>query len=390
MKYEQQKQYLIKAIYAISVIALVIFIFRYAVFWLMPFVFAFGVAFVTKPLTNLITQGLKCKRKPVAALVCFLFYGTIGVLVTVIAVNLVVAVREWAIDIPTLYEERFLPDMEETYQDIVRLAGKFSPELAKEVQDIANNMATELHGLVSNISGSLLGKISALALSIPSLFISVIFAIIGSFFISMDYYRITNFLVGQFNEKNQKIIMDAKNHLVDSFFKIIGSYGAIMCITFGELLIGFKLIGIERFGLLAFCVALMDIMPVLGTGGVMVPWIVVELVMRDFRMALCLLGIYLFVTVVRNIVEPKLVGNRVGLHPVLMLVSMFIGGTVLGPLGIVVMPFMMIVIKNLNDSGQISVYKDVEPPKPSWVAEKERFEEAKEEALAEVEREVTK
>ncbi|MBR5000454.1 MAG: AI-2E family transporter, partial [Firmicutes bacterium] len=267
MKYEQQKQYLIKAIYAISVIALVIFIFRYAVFWLMPFVFAFGVAFVTKPLTNLITQGLKCKRKPVAALVCFLFYGTIGVLVTVIAVNLVVAVREWAIDIPTLYEERFLPDMEETYQDIVRLAGKFSPELAKEVQDIANNMATELHGLVSNISGSLLGKISALALSIPSLFISVIFAIIGSFFISMDYYRITNFLVGQFNEKNQKIIMDAKNHLVDSFFKIIGSYGAIMCITFGELLIGFKLIGIERFGLLAFCVALMDIMPVLGTGG---------------------------------------------------------------------------------------------------------------------------
>ena len=58
MKYEQQKQYLIKVIYAISVIALVIFIFRYAVFWLMPFVFAFGVAFVTKPLTNLITQGL--------------------------------------------------------------------------------------------------------------------------------------------------------------------------------------------------------------------------------------------------------------------------------------------------------------------------------------------
>ena len=206
MKYEQQKQSLIKAVYAISVIALVIFIFRYAIFWLMPFVFAFGVAFVTKPLTNMITQGLKCNQKPVAALVCFLFYGTIGVLVTVIAVNLVVAVREWAIDIPQLYEERFLPDMAETYQDIVTLAGRISPELALEVEAIAANTANELHGLVSNISGTLLSKISSLALAIPSMFISVIFAVIGSLFISMDYYRITNFLVGQFNEKNQEII----------------------------------------------------------------------------------------------------------------------------------------------------------------------------------------
>lgn len=157
-----------------------------------------------------------------------------------------------------------------------------------------------------------------------------------------------------------------------------------MGITFMELIIGFKLAGIDRFVLLAFCVALMDIMPVLGTGGVMVPWIVIEVVVRDFRMALTLLAIYLFVTVVRNIVEPKLVGHRVGLHPVLMLFSMFIGGTVLGPLGIVIMPFMMIVIKNLNESGQINVYKDVEPPVPSWVADKERFEKAREEALEEV------
>ncbi|MBQ4504216.1 MAG: AI-2E family transporter, partial [Firmicutes bacterium] len=299
-------------------------------------------------------------------------------------VNLVVTVREWAMEIPALYEEEFLPDMAESYNDILSIAGRISPEVAQEVQNIANNMANELHGLISNISGTLLGMISSLALSIPSLFISVIFAIIGSFFISMDYYRITNFLVGQFNEKNQKIIMDAKNHLVSSFFKIITSYGAIMCITFMELIVGFKLAGIDQYVLLAFCVALMDIMPVLGTGGVMVPWIVIEVVMRDFRMALTLLAIYLFVTVVRNIVEPKLVGHRVGLHPVLMLFSMFIGGTVLGPLGIIIMPFMMIVIKNLNESGQINVYKDVEPPVPSWVADKERFEKAREEALEEV------
>jgi len=112
-------------------------------------------------------------------------------------------------------------------------------------------------------------------------------------------------------------------------------------------------------------------MPVLGTGAVMIPSIVFNVLTGNYRMALSLLAIYLIITVIRNIVEPKLVGHRVGIHPVLMLISMFIGGTVLGPLGIIVMPFMMIVIKNLNDTGKIHVYKNFRQPKPSWVAEKE-------------------
>lgn len=371
MDYERRKRNLVNAAYAAAIIALVIFIFRYAIFWLMPFVFAFGVAFVTKPLTNRISRTLHVSRKPVAALVVALFYGTIGVLVAALGVQLVVSVRSWAVDLPYLYESKILPAVSYTYNNLLSMVENLNPEIAESLEVVANNMEDEITSLVTNISGTLISKISQMALSIPSMIIGVIFAVIGSFFIAMDYYRITNFLVGQFNPKNQEIIMDAKNYLVTSFFKIITSYGAIMCITFVELIIGFRFIGIERYVLLAACVAVMDIMPVLGTGAVMIPSIVFNVLTGNYRMALSLLAIYLIITVIRNIVEPKLVGHRVGIHPVLMLISMFIGGTVLGPLGIIVMPFMMIVIKNLNDTGKIHVYKNFRQPKPSWVAEKE-------------------
>ena len=125
-------------------------------------------------------------------------------------------------------------------------------------------------------------------------------------------------------------------------------------------------------------------MNVLGTGGAMIPWVLVEVIMKNYSMAVGLLCIYVFVTVVRNVIEPKIVGNRVGLHPILMLISMFIGGTVLGPLGIVIMPFLMIVVKNLNDTGKIHVYKNYKEPRPSWEEKTQRFEEAAEEALSEV------
>ncbi|MBO4992009.1 MAG: sporulation integral membrane protein YtvI [Firmicutes bacterium] len=384
MDYEQRKRYLVNAAYTVCVIALIIFVFRYAIFWLMPFVIAFSVAFVTKPIINAITRTLHLKRRPVAALVVALFYGTVGVLVVFASVQLVAGLRSWIFDMPQLYETEVIPALRSIYEDMMAMVSDWDPHTVGEIQKMAQNLMSELTNLVSTISSLLVSFISQMAMKIPSMFISTLFAVIGSFFIAMDYYRITNFIVGQFSEKNQGIIMDAKNYVVSSLFKILTSYAAIMFITFSELTVGFWFIGIKNHILLAACIALMDVMPVLGTGGVMIPWVLVEVIMKNYSMAVGLLCIYVFVTVVRNVIEPKIVGNRVGLHPILMLISMFIGGTVLGPLGIVIMPFLMIVVKNLNDTGKIHVYKNYKEPRPSWEEKTQRFEEAAEEALSEV------
>ncbi len=384
MNYEKRKRYIVDAAYAAITIALVVFVFRYAIFWLMPFVVAFGVAFLLKPSINSITRLLHLRRKPVAALVVLLFYGTAGVLLFVGLFQLTAAVRSMIFNLPEFYEVQVLPALNLISGNLMQAVQNWEPQSVQQIEALAQTVVGELSGLVATLSTALISIASQMALSVPALLISILFTVISSFFIAMDYYRITTFLVGQFSEKNQNIIMEAKNYVVNTVFRMITSYALIMFITFTELAAGFWILGLENPVGKAACIALVDVLPVLGTGGVMVPWILFSLLMREYSLAVGLLAIYLFVTVVRNVIEPKIVGNRVGLHPVVMLICMFIGVTLFGPLGIVVMPFLVIVIKNLNDTGRIHVYKNTDRPRPSWEAQQERFTQAADEAKQEL------
>ena len=90
-----------------------------------------------------------------------------------------------------------------------------------------------------------------------------------------------------------------------------------MSITFVELVIGLTLIGVDNALIIAFVIAVFDILPVLGTGGIMIPWTVITALQGNYPLALGLLLVYLVVTGVRNIIEPKIVGSQIGLHPVI-------------------------------------------------------------------------
>ena len=111
-----------------------------------------------------------------------------------------------------------------------------------------------------------------------------------------------------------------------------------MLLTFAELSILFSLFGIESAVLKAALIALLDILPILGTGGIMIPWAVPSLVLGYTKLGLELLLIYGIVTVIRNYVEPKIVGTQLGLHPIITLVSMFIGLRLFGFWGLFGLP----------------------------------------------------
>ena len=98
------------------------------------------------------------------------------------------------------------------------------------------------------------------------------------------------------------------------------------------------MVGIENAVLKASVIALLDILPILGTGGIMIPWFVVSFVLGHTTLGLKLLAIYVVVTVVRNYVEPKIVGTQLGLHPIITLVSMFIGLRLFGFWGLFGLP----------------------------------------------------
>ena len=119
---------------------------------------------------------------------------------------------------------------------------------------------------------------------------------------------------------------------------MMGNSALIMSITFVELSVGLTLIGVNRAILVALLIAIFDILPVLGTGGIMIPWVILSALGGDLPHAFALLVLYVIITVIRNIIEPRIVGAQIGLHPVLTLMSMFVGNHLFGIVGLFGLP----------------------------------------------------
>ena len=135
----------------------------------------------------------------------------------------------------------------------------------------------------------------------------------------------------------------------------IRSYALIMSITCVELCIGLSLVKIPNPVIIALCISIFDILPVLGTGGIMIPWVVLTFIQGRFARALGLLAVYITITVIRNIIEPKIVGSQLGLHPVVTLCSMFVGAQLLGVIGVFGFPIGLSLLCHLNARGVIKI-----------------------------------
>lgn len=167
----------------------------------------------------------------------------------------------------------------------------------------------------------------------------------------------TGFILRQFSPNRAKILISIKNYLKNTLLVVFKSYGTIMFITFIELSGGLILIDVPNPILIAMIIAAFDILPIFGTGGIMVPWVIFNLVIGSYGRALGLFILYVFVTVVRNMIEPKIVGGQMGIHPIVALMSMFIGATYFGILGLFGFPITLSLLKHLNDEGIIKVFK---------------------------------
>lgn len=191
--------------------------------------------------------------------------------------------------------------------------------------------------------------------------ISIAFVILMSFFLSLHYETVVGFLRRQlprhWEEKLGKLKQLSKT-TVKNYLKAVL---ILMLCTFGELCVGFFILRVDNPVGLAALIALFDALPLLGTGGIMIPWIIIELLGQNYSLALGLAILYAVVTVIRNLIEPKVVGDQLGLNPVVSLVSIYLGYRVLGVIGMVLFPILAQILILLHKHGMIRLYRDKKP-----------------------------
>lgn len=360
MTTEKKRDFLINLAYTAVIILLVYFFLKYAINWIMPFVLAFIVSAILYPLIRLLSNKLRLSKhkKPVAAVITALFFCTVGVITGFIISKLVIAVSDFIVSIPEYFTETVLPNLEVTYEKIRTVLAGWHIEIDTGSKTFFDSITSSVSGLISNIVPSL-----SFIKSIPGMIVSIIIMIISTFFMAMDYEKITAFCMAQLHKKTADFISELRNYTVKILFKYIRSYALILAITFTELLTGFLIMhfitGQKNVFLLALLIAVFDILPIVGTGTVLIPWTIISLITADYAKAICLIVIYVIITVIRQFIEPKIVGEQVGLHPLATLIAMIVGTKLFGGVGLFGLPITLAIIKSLNDHGKIHVFKPV-------------------------------
>ena len=354
---DRRRKTIINIVYWALTLILIYVIFRYAVGYVAPFAIGFFIAMMLQSPITWLSKKTKLKPKISSVVVVAIFYCTIGLLLIIGIISLISNLISWIPQISDLYY-KFEPELMawlDTVSDDIQL---LEPNIAQVVEGILDNFVDSLGTLVLEMSSGALKGLSNFLASIPGYFVNLLFTIISTFFFATDYNNITGFLLKQLPERPAHLVREFKTHFGSVIFQFVKSYSLILAITFAELLVGFLILGVNNALIWAIVIAIFDILPIVGVGAALIPWAIIMLIGGNLPLGIGLLVLYLFIVVVRNVIEPKIVGSRVGLNPVVTLVSMFIGAKLFGIIGLFGLPICLSILKSLHDKGAIKLYKE--------------------------------
>lgn len=347
----KQKIFIIKFLYFILILGIIFFIFKYALPVLFPFLVAFSISIILRHPVDFISKHLKINRKFVGVLLLLLLYGSISFVFIFFGAKLFRYIGELFQKLPEIYTTNIEPALNiiiYKIQDII-------PEL-NVVLDL-ENISKYIMNIINSISLSAVNLIASIATKIPSFLVKFIFAIIASFLCTLDYYKVTGFIMRQFPERVQEIIINVKQNIFGTIVKFLKAYSILMFVTFIQLSIGLIIFNIPNAITLAVIFSMLDVLPAIGVGGLLIPWSIIEFIKGNYDLAIGLLVIYGIISIVRSILEPKVIGKQIGLNPLITLTSMFLGAEILGFFGIFIFPIIATIIKYLNDSGTLKLFK---------------------------------
>lgn len=320
--------------------------------FLMPFAIALFLAILIDPAVEFFEKKLRIPRGISSILLIFMLIAIIGLLITLLITQLIFELNTLAEYAPK-YTKNFDLIIPDTIDRIRRYYITLPPNITtffeNNLQSILNNISI----IAKNIASWLL----SLAAKLPNLFFMTLITIVSTYFLSKDKWTIINFFKRQFPSVWTKHANYIKIELLQTLIGFLRAEIIIMFITFMEVSIGLTIIGFDYAFLLGLIVSFVDILPVLGSGSVLVPWALYNILTKNYMIGIYLLILLGFVTVVRQIIEPKIVGKSIGLHPLVTLLSMFIGAKLFGGLGLIMGPVFVVLFKTLQKAGIVPSWK---------------------------------
>ncbi|MBQ3140707.1 MAG: sporulation integral membrane protein YtvI [Clostridia bacterium] len=345
MNIESKREFIINCLFYAIVAAILFLGLKYVAGWFLPFIIGYCFAALANRLAARFTGRRKKPGKftsVISALIIFvIIVGAVGGLVFFLSRQVGAFVQQYIVD-GNMFES-----VKAAYES---LSTKLPESFRGKLLDAAG-------GAVSAIASKLPDMVGSVVAKTPSALFATLISVIASLFMTAEYDKVREFLRGLVPKRYAHVSEAVSKVMRESVLRLLRAYALIMCITFAEVTLGLTLMGQTYAIGIAAITAVIDILPVFGLGFVLWPWAAYCFVMGDFKLGICLLVLYVVVQVVRQFIEPRLVGRSIGMHPLLTLTAMYVGIKVFGAIGLFVLPIIVLVIKNLNDNGTISVFR---------------------------------
>lgn len=330
---------------ALSIIGIYL-AFKLAVFY-MPFLIAFIISLLIDPLIKFVNKRTSLTRK------------TSAILVLLIVSVLVIGLVAWGITVLIQESSKLLQSLniyiETAYNQIQNLIQNIDFEKLKIPEDVTNviqNSLKDFIGAVSNWIKSFLTSMMGFLTQIPTIAIYIGITFVAIYFITTDRLYMIDQLEHHLPKEWVKRIGKHMKALITSLGAYLKAEATLILISFIVSLIGLyilKFLGLNvAYPLLAALgIGFVDALPILGSGTAMIPWAVISAMNGDIKLAIGILIIWIIISVVRQIAEPRIVSHHIGIHPIFTLIAMYTGFKLIGVLGMFIGPIVLIILKNI-------------------------------------------
>lgn len=322
-----------------------------------PFVFAFLLALFSRPLVDFFQKRLRINRGWGALLSIILISSLlIGSLVLIImqlirglvfvANQLPAQIQELSLYFQKLYNEKLAP----IWNDASEALRSLEPSQQNTVQNSIQSLGSSLASAIGEGSKNMAGMLQTILATLPSIALILVIVLLAWFFIAKDWHRyeirLKQYEMLPWFARAESVVTSLRSAL----FGYIKAQLTLITITFFIVLVGLLIIGVEHPFAIAFIAAFFDILPYLGTGSVFLPWIAYSIVTGDTGLAIGLGILYALVILQRNIMEPKIVGDNIGIQPITALIALFVGIQFFGVFGLILGPLVAVIIKALHNA----------------------------------------
>lgn len=361
--------------------ALLLFALPKVLVFFMPFTVAWIIACIARPIVRFIEKRLKIKRKIGMAVTVVLIIAIIIGLIYLIGASCVKFLMNFAADLPSLWAG-VREEAKMALHTVLGFLEKFSGDSVKEVETFLSSGSQAISGLISDLSAPTISAVGNFAKRLPEIVIFAVMCILATYFFVVERENISKL----WRTYMPKGVLEVWDLLKKGVVKSIGGYFKaqfkIEIWVYLLLFIGLSLLGVRYAILLALLCAFLDLLPVFGTGAILWPWALMEAINGDYVRALCLMIIWGLAQLLRQFIQPKFVGDTLGVDPITTLFLLWGGYRAWGIFGMVISVPLGILMISLYKEG---VFKTVEQSIRLLAYRLTKFRKYNEEELKEIE-----